>query len=418
MALFVVRHQHDAASCPARDPHMGGQFLTLMNRSNARERGIHIQSEAVASAEHALYIIAEAATEEALRSFLEPFTMIGSVDVLPAATCARVAASGGCDLPSIDLHPDITAVDPEDACQIALDAGLVVHRAHPLNCETSIPALIGGAVMPNAHFYVRNHFQIPRLDPVDWRLHVSGLVDRPVTLRMHDLHSMPSRTLTVTLECAGNGRALLQPPAEGEQWQYGAVSTAEWTGVQLREILDRAGLRDGAVEVLFRGTDSGALESGADPIAFERSLSLDDVLESDALLAYAMNGEPLPQHHGYPLRLIMPGWYAVASVKWLKDIEVLAQPFHGHFQTGRYFYEWQRDGQVSHEPVRLQRVRALITEPSEGERVEMGELAIRGVAWSGAAAIARVEVSINGGRWEEARLVSDRRRHSWQWWEL
>src|SRR6185312_8829469 len=110
---------------------------------------------------------------------------------------------------------------------------------------------------------------------------------------------------------------------------------------------DRAGIKDDAVEVLFRGTDSGALESSADPISFERSLSLDDMRESDALLAYAMNGEPLPQHHGYPLRLIMPGWYAVASVKWLKDIEVLARPFHGHFQTGRYFYEWERDGQIS-----------------------------------------------------------------------
>src|SRR4051794_13250902 len=105
MALFVVRHQHDAASCPARDPHMGGQFLNLLNRSNAREQGIHIQSEAVVSGEHALYVIAEAGTEEALRSFLEPFTMVGSVDVFPAATCARVAASGGCDLPTIDLHP-------------------------------------------------------------------------------------------------------------------------------------------------------------------------------------------------------------------------------------------------------------------------------------------------------------------------
>jgi DMSO/TMAO reductase YedYZ molybdopterin-dependent catalytic subunit len=418
MALFVVRHQHNAANCPAQDPHMGAQFLNLLNRTNARERGIHIQSEAVVSGEHALYLIVEAGEEGTLRSFLEPFTMVGSVEVLPAATCARVAASGGCAAPSIELDPSVPAVEPEDACQIALDAGLVVHRAHPLNGETSIPALIGGSVMPNAHFYVRNHFQIPRLDPLDWRLNVSGLVDRPLSLSMHDLHSMPSQTFLVTLECAGNGRAGLEPQVEGEQWEFGAVSTAEWTGVPLREVLERAGIKSGSVEVLFRGTDGGPLEGVSDAVTFERSLAIDDARESDAILAYAMNGEALPVHHGYPLRLIMPDWYAVASVKWLRDIEVLGEPFNGHFQTGRYYYEWQRDGEVVHEPVRFQRVRALITEPGPSDRIEQGEVAIRGVAWSGAASISRVEVSVAGGRWQEARLVSERRRHSWQWWEL
>ncbi|HUS05674.1 MAG TPA: molybdopterin-dependent oxidoreductase, partial [Bryobacteraceae bacterium] len=144
----------------------------------------------------------------------------------------------------------------------------------------------------------------------------------------------------------------------------------------------------------------------------------DQVRECDVLLAYAMNGEPLPVQHGYPLRVIVPGWYAVASVKWLAGIDVMSGSFAGHYQTGTYFYEWERDGEVQREPVTLQRVRSLITEPEADAQVERGELALRGVAWSGAAAIARVEVSVNGGSWQQARAVGERKRHSWQWWEL
>jgi len=136
------------------------------------------------------------------------------------------------------------------------------------------------------------------------------------------------------------------------------------------------------------------------------------------LLAYAMNGERLPTQHGYPLRVIVPSWYAVASVKWLTEINLIDRAFDGHFQTDKYVYEWTRDGQVVREPVSLQRVRALITEPRTDEVVRGDELAIRGVAWSGAAPIARVDVSIASGAWHQARLVGDRKRHSWQWWEL
>jgi DMSO/TMAO reductase YedYZ molybdopterin-dependent catalytic subunit len=198
----------------------------------------------------------------------------------------------------------------------------------------------------------------------------------------------------------------------------GAVSTAEWTGVPLVEILDRAGVRQDAKEVLFRGVDGGATDSLPEPIRFERSLQIDDARDSDVLLAYAMNGEPLPVEHGYPLRLIVPRWYAVASVKWLSEIELINRTFVGHYQGDKYRYEWERDGRMVSEPVTLQRVRALITEPSPHTEVSAGELAIRGVAWSGAAPIARVEVSVNGGDWQEARLVSERNRASWQWWEL
>jgi anti-anti-sigma factor len=327
-----------------------------------------------------------------------------------------VAGSAPATVPIAGDAP--TRVDPEEAYQQAFDAGMVVHRIHPLNCETSVPALIGGAVVPNQRFYVRNHFQIPLLDATSWRLDVVGLVERPLSLSLRDLVKMPSHTAFFTLECAGNGRSHLNPPVNGEQWNFGAVSTAEWTGVPLAEVLKRAGAKEGAREVVFRGADSGKLDVSDEPIRFERSLSLDNAQGPGPLLAYAMNGEALPFLHGYPLRLVVPGWYAVASVKWLTQIEVISDRFSGHYQTDTYFYEWQRGGQLIREPVSLQRVRSLITEPEPESELEQGELPIRGVAWSGAAPIARVEVSVGGGPWQDARLVGEPRRHSWQGWEL
>jgi len=418
MALFIIRHQHEPERCPATDPYIGATLLNYLSRPNVRKHGVNIQGEAVVRGEHTLYMIVESSDEAKVREFMQPFSMAGSLDVYPAATCARVVASGGCGVVMSAVDDALAALDPEEACQQAIDAGLVVHRAHPLNCETSIPALIGGVVMPNARFYVRNHFQIPRLEQSSWRLKVGGLVERPLSLTLHDLMKMPSQTRFVTLECAGNGRSLLDPRVTGEQWNLGAVSTAEWTGVPLLEVLDRAGVKASAREVLFRGADSGMLAESSEPIRFERSLSMDDARGSEALLAYVMNGEPLPVQHGFPLRLIVPSWYAVTSVKWLTEIEVISEPFRGHYQTQAYFFEWQRDGQLVREPVSLQQVRSLITEPGPDAVLERGELAIRGVAWSGAAPIARVEVRIGDGPWQGGRLVDERKRHSWQAWEL
>jgi len=417
MGLFVVRHQHAPERCPAQDPYLGAALLNYLSRPNVRQHGIRIQGEAVVQGEHTLFIIAEADDEQRLREFMRPFLQAGSIDVYPASTCARVVASGGCaaPLPANDFGP---AVDPEEACQDAIEAGLVVHRAHPLNCETSLPALVGGAVMPNARFYVRNHFQIPALDPATFQLAVGGLAERPLRLSLADLRQLPTKSLVVTLECAGNGRTKFDPPIAGEKWDMGAVSTAEWTGVPLVEILDRCGVKANAREVLFRGADGGMVDGRSERILFERSLPLDAARESDAVLAYAMNGEPLPLHHGAPLRVIVPSWYAVASVKWLTEIELIDRPFAGYYQFDRYCYEWQREEGAVREPVSLQRVRSLITEPAPNQEVTCGEIAIRGVAWSGAAPIARVEVDVEGGGWREARLLGERKRHSWQWWEL
>jgi len=416
VGLFIVRHQHPVEGCPAQDPLLGASLLNHLSRPNVRRFGLQIHGEAVVQGEHTMYMIVEAADEGRLRAFLQPFQMAGSVDIYPASTCVRVVASGGCAA-AMPVSGSGPALDPEEACQQAIDAGLLVHRAHPLNAETAIPALVGGVVVPNARFYMRNNFAIPHLDAADFRLTVGGLAERPQRLTVRDLQNMRSKTLAVTLECAGNGRGLFDRPTEGEQWGLGAVSTAEWTGVPLVEILDRAGVRPEVKDVLFRGADAGPVEGRAEPVRFERSLGIDDARGGDVLLAYAMNGEPLPVEHGYPVRLIVPRWYAVASVKWLTEIEFIDRTFSGQYQGDKYRYEWPRDGGVVSEPVTLQRVRAVITEPSTDTDVRSGELAIRGVAWSGAAPIARVEVSI-GGAWEEARLVGERRSYSWQWWEL
>jgi DMSO/TMAO reductase YedYZ molybdopterin-dependent catalytic subunit len=417
MALFFVHHHHNATSCPGTDLQMGAMLMHHLSRPNVRAHGLELHAEVVLDGEHVVYLIVEADDLSQVDAFVKPFRTIGSVDIFPASSFVSVMASRGCGL-AMPVSTAVPALDPDAACQRAIDAGLVVHRPHPLNCETSIPALIGGIVMPNAHFYVRNHFQIPDLDATAWRLAVGGLVERPLSLRLRDLQNLPTHRLVVTLECAGNGRASLEPPVDGEQWQFGAVSTAEWTGVPLVEVLDRAGLAGSATEIVFRGADRGTVEGVSGEIPFERSLRLDDARDRDVLLAYAMNGEPLPIQHGYPLRLVVPRWYGVASVKWLTEIEVMGHRFGGFFQADRYHFEREENGEVRREPATLQRVRALITQPEAGARIEAGDLTVRGVAWSGAAPIARVEVSVAGGPWQEARLIGERTRHSWQSWEL
>jgi DMSO/TMAO reductase YedYZ molybdopterin-dependent catalytic subunit len=414
VTLFVVRHWHASHRCPAADPEQGGLLLSYLSGPQAARYGVQIRAEAVVQGEHTLYLVAEAHDESSIREFMTPFAGAGSVEISPASTCAHVVASGGCAGVAPEADDGVVMMSPEVASQHAIDSGLVVHRAHPLNCETSIPALIGGVVMPSRHFYVRNHFQIPLLDPETWELRVEGLVERPLRLSLRELQRLPSRTDVVTLECAGNGRSQLDPQVAGEQWGLGAVSTAEWTGVPLAEILDRAGVAPGAIEVAFRGADHGTVEARAEPIHFERSLRVEQARDGDVVLAYAMNGEPLPARHGAPVRLVVPGWYGVASVKWLTQVEVLGTTFRGYFQHERYVYE--QEGGVP-EPVALQRVRALITEPRQGDTLHRGDTTVRGVAWSGAAPIARVDVAVDGV-WHSTRLVGGHSRYSWQRWEL
>ncbi len=274
-------------------------------------------------------------------------------------------------------------------------------REDPLNCEVRLGRLVEGAVTPNERFYIRSHFPGPAIKPGEWRLWVRGLVRSPLSLSLDDLRKLPNpREEAVTLECAGNGRSFFRPKIEGEPWVLGAVSTAVWKGVSLTSVLDAAGLQKTASHLVFRAADG-----------FERGLSRDEARL--ALLAFEMNGRPLPPDHGHPVRAIVPGWYAVASVKWLTEIEATDRPFEGHFQTDRYVYEWPD----RREPVTHQKVRAVITQPEDGASVRAGRFVIRGLAWSGLAPVTRVEVSLGSGRWTEA-AVRGSHRHAWKQWEM
>lgn len=272
-----------------------------------------------------------------------------------------------------------------------------------LNEEAPLRAL-AGPVTPTEHFYQRTNFLVPRIDAAAWMLRIDGDVRFPLTLTLDDIKALPSRTVTVTMECAGNGRALLTPLPPGHPWALGAVSTAEFRGVPLRDVLQRAGIGERAAEVLFAGADAGEVSPGR-TVRFERSLPLDRALHPDVLLAWEMNGEPLRPRHGYPLRLVVPGWYGVASVKWLSEIRVIDSPFVGHFQTERYVYVGE-PGIEDGTPVTSMRVRALILQPEEGEQLAAGVATeIRGNAWSGEAPVTRVEVSADGGAtWRDADL--------------
>ncbi len=311
----------------------------------------------------------------------------------------------------------IATVDPLRGWREALEAGLVGLSQEPLNCEAP-PELLDAEVTPTDRFFRRNHFRIPEVDASAWRLEIGGLVRRPLSLSLDDLRRLDIVSQVVVLECAGNGRNLYSPAAQGEQWGLGAVGNAKWTGVRLADVLARADIRDDAVEVVFRGADRGTASDSPEPIAFERSLSVADARNSGALLAFAMNDEPLPARHGHPVRLIVPGKYAVAAVKWLTHITVTGKPFDGFFQAEHYVFEWRHGGAVVREPVADPRVRALITAPASGDQLPDRAFTVRGVAWSGASPVTRVAVSMAGGQWQPARLVGNPDRHSWQRWEL
>ena len=289
----------------------------------------------------------------------------------------------------------------------------LVVRDDPRNAETAAHAL-GAYLTSAADRFLRSNFAIPRLSRRAHRFEIAGLVERPLTLGIDELSVLPQRTLTVTTECAGNHRTTLSPLPPGEPWSGGAVSTARWTGVPLAALLERAGIRPGAVEVVATGADSGQVATGR--AAYARSLPLARALHPDTLVALRMNGEALLPVHGAPVRLIVPAWYGMASVKWLAGIEVVGEPFAGYFQSERYVYRAPGAGTV---PVRDMRVKSVFTSPQASAPVEMGALRVSGFAWSGSGRIARVEVADSGGgEWLPARLTGEDEPYAWRAWEF
>jgi len=274
-------------------------------------------------------------------------------------------------------------------------AGLRLLRASPTCAETPLEEQ-RGLITLNDLFYLRNNFPYPKSWP---GLRVGGAVTRPPSLDLADLARFGTRKLVTTLECAGNGRSFLSPAVAGEQWRLGAVSTAEWAGISLTELLDVAGVSPRAVEIRFDGADG-----------FARSLPIQKARHPDTLVVLRMNGAALPPEHGGPLRLLVPGWYGMASVKWLAGITALTEPFRGHFQVERYVVEGV--------PVREMNVRAVITRPQSGAIVEADLVRLAGYAWTGRGQVTNVELSDDDGRtWTAVELTESAPPYGWSRWQ-
>ena len=298
--------------------------------------------------------------------------------------------------------------------------GHIIRRKEPENLEFPFAAL-DSYLTPNESFYVRSHFPRPTIERAAWRLAVSGSVERELELTFDELRALPSEVRTVTLECAGNGRVFLVPKANGDNWELGAVSTAEWKGVRLRDVLARAGVKRDAVEIVLIGADKGEPDDTPKPpgkIAFSRAIPC--AKADDVLLAYEMNGEPLPSAHGAPVRAIVPGWYGMASVKWLVRIVATAEPFRGYFQSTDYSYWAEQAGIPIRVPLGEMKPKAQIARPGLDEIIDAGrEYRIFGAAWAGESALARVEVSTDNGKtFAEATLLGEPVAHAWRLWEF
>lgn len=300
--------------------------------------------------------------------------------------------------------------------------GFQIIEKEPVNLEMPFGTL-DRFLTPNENFYVRCHFPIPQIDAKKWRLTIEGEVKKPRTFRLADLRALPAQSTTSLLECAGNNRVFLMPKVKGAQWQLGAVGNATWTGVRLADLLAAAGVKKGALEVVLEGADEGEIKEPPRPagkIRYARSVPLEKALD-DVLLAYEMNGRPLSDTHGAPLRAIVPGWYGMAAVKWLCRVIVTKDPFQGFYQTIEYTI-WERRHKIL--PVQVQLgevpVKAQISRPEVGEVVPANaKIWVQGAAWTADSEVTKVEVSDDrGASWKKARLLGKPVRNAWQLWEF
>lgn len=297
---------------------------------------------------------------------------------------------------------------------------LIIRSARPQDLETP-SRLLTSWLTPNELFYVRSHFYTPAIREAEWTLRIEGEVDAPSMLTMDAVRQRASKTIAVTLECAGNGRTFFDPPVAGVQWEKGAVGTARWTGVPLADVLTKAGIRASARYVWFDGADTG-IGNAPD---FIRSLPIEKAMHEDTLLAYEMNGERLPTPHGFPLRAIVPGWEGAYSVKWLTHITVSNRDHDGAFVQAAYrLPRWPVPpgtlvSAADTVPVKELSVKSILTEPASDAVVRSGgTVTIAGFAWSGETQIRRVDLSTDNGRtWLPARLGRDQARHAWRHFE-
>ena len=298
---------------------------------------------------------------------------------------------------------------------------LLVRSLRPPDYESPV-ALLDSFLTPVEHFYVRSHLPVPAsLEPATWSLAIDGEVGGAVTMPLEELRKLPSATVTMTLECAGNGRSFFDPPVAGIQWGTGAVGTARFTGVRLADVLKRAGLKGTGRFVHMNGADRPL---GAMP-DFMRQLPIEKAMHPDTILAFDMNGQPLHPLHGFPLRAIVPGWEGAYSVKWLTQLRVADRESDSFWVATAYRYPTRRVAPGAAvdprdmAPLTGLVVKSLITRPTDGTIVGPGKVEVAGFAWAGETDIARVDISTDhGATWQPARLAGEQARYSWRRFEF
>ncbi len=317
------------------------------------------------------------------------------------------------------VHPFLAwAADPS-AIGVPGKDGMIVRSYRFLDLETPVQFMTDW-ITPVNHFFVRNHmFEPAKIEASTWKLTIGGEVEKPLTLTLADLEKVPVHFVTNAMECAGNGRSLHNPKVPGIQWGKGAVGNAKFSGPSLKVVLEKAGVKNTGKHVMFRGLDE---VPGKVP-PFIRSIPIEKAIDADTLIATHMNGAPLTQHHGFPARVITPGWAGAASCKWLTEITVLDKPAEGNFMNPGYRMPNTpvKPGEAvkpedTHSVTGLT-VKSLITAPSDGAKLKLGKQEIKGVAWAGEADITKVEISTDGGTsWSPAELGKDHAKYAWRLW--
>jgi DMSO/TMAO reductase YedYZ molybdopterin-dependent catalytic subunit len=298
--------------------------------------------------------------------------------------------------------------------------GLVIQQKDPKNFEMPFDQL-GDFITPSELFYIRSHFPTPELNSAAYRLSIRGALLRELSLSYADIRAMPSRTCVATLECAGNSRVFLVPGVPGAQWELGAVGNAEWTGIPISMLLERAGLADDVCELVLEGADRGVpTEQPVPPgtISYARSIPRKRAIEPDVLLAYQMNGQDLTPDHGYPLRAIVPGHYGMASVKWLTDVVAITEPFQGYWQTSDYGYWDDSAGLPVRRPLAEMKLKSQIARPRMYETLAPGRsYTIFGAAWAGDTNVTEIWISLDGGAsWVQGDFLDPINRNAWRRW--
>jgi DMSO/TMAO reductase YedYZ molybdopterin-dependent catalytic subunit len=300
--------------------------------------------------------------------------------------------------------------------------GLIIRQKEPANLETPLDQ-VDSYLTPTELFYIRSHFPAPRLGLASYQLRINGAVRNPLSLTYQQLRDMPSETRVATLECAGNSRVFLVPQVAGAQWELGAVGNAEWTGVPLGALLERAGLEEDACEIVLEGADRGTPKEEPVPpgaVSYARSLPRDKALQREVLIAYNMNGRDLPLHHGYPVRAIVPGHYGMASVKWLTHIQAVREPFRGYWQTSDYGYWDDLDGKPVRRALGEMKLKSEIIRPRVYETLAPNQrYTVFGFAWAGETEATGISVSTDEGQtWAEAEFLDPAQRYAWRRWKF